>query len=217
MATHDDQSQQETNNNFGLPKAEFKPIETNKSNRWLKIIAIIVGIVLIIGVGVVYWVFQRSSPAAARLTSSKLKNHQEEPLPVDEPAEFKELHETSDDFTEHASSEKMDINTPLAEESAPEEHTQLSKAAAEPAPITRVSAPQGLYHVVVASYIDLDLAMDYAKQLVKQGANVKILEPRKGKYFFYVAVEQGASFQEANEKAAELKPSYGAQIWVLRY
>lgn len=211
MATHhDDQSQQEANNNFGLPKAEFKPIEISKSNKWLKITATIVGIVLMVGVGVVYWLFQRSSPAAS-LTASQLKNSQEKPLPVDEPAEFKEVHETSDDFVEHASSsERMDINTPLAEESAPKEYP-------EPAPITRVSAPQGLYHVVVASYIDLDLATDYAKQLIKQGAHVKILEPRKGKHFFYVAVEQGASFQEASEKAVELKPLYGAQTWVLRY
>lgn len=210
MATQANQPQRETNNDFGLPKAEFKPIEPGGSNRWLKITAIIVGIVFIIGAGIVYWLFQRSSPTTNNFMSNTLKNYQEvENFPDDE---LKETDKMSDDFIDNLRSEE-----PGTEKPAPEEHTKLAEVTTEVASITRVSAPQSLYYVVLASYIDVDLAMDYAEQLAKQGAHVKLIEPQKGQHFFRVAIEQGATFQEASEKAKELKSSYGTQIWVLKY
>ena len=209
MATQANQPQREANNDFGLPKAEFKPIPGG-SNRWLKITATIVGIVLMIGVGIVYWLFQRSSPITNNFMPNTLKDYQEaENFPDDE---LKETDEMSDDLIENLRSEESGTEKP-----APEERTKLAEATTEVAPITRVNAPQGLYYIVVASYIDIDLAMDYAKQLAKQGAYVKLIEPQKGKHFFRVAIEQEATFQGASEKAEELKYSYGAQIWVLKY
>ena len=104
MATQANQPQRETNNDFGLPKAEFKPIEPGGSNRWLKITAIIVGIVFIIGAGIVYWLFQRSSPTTNNFMSNTLKNYQEvENFPDDE---LKETDKMSDDFIDNLKKKK---------------------------------------------------------------------------------------------------------------
>ncbi|MEM7055865.1 MAG: SPOR domain-containing protein [Bacteroidota bacterium] len=210
MAIQANQSQRETNNNFGLPKAEFKPIEPGGSNRWLKITAITVGVVFIIGAGTVYWLFRCSSPTTNNLTTNTLKSDQEIENSVDN--ELKEPDEKEEDFMENVSSEEVDT-----EKSAPKEHTDLAEAGTKPGYITKVSAPHGLYYVIVASYIDADLAMDYAKQLAKQGAHIELIEPQKGKHFFRVAIEQGTTFQEASEKAEKLQSSCGVQTWIIKH
>lgn len=208
MAIQTNQSQRETNNDFGLPKAEFKPIEPGESNRWLKITAITVGVVFLIGAGTVYWLFRCSFPTTNNLATNTPKNHQEIENSVDN--ELKESKE--EDFIENLSSEELDT-----ERSAPKEHTDLAEASTKPGYVTKVSAPHGLYYVVVASYIDVDLAMDYAKQLAKQGAHVKLIEPQKGNHFFRVAIEQGTTFQEASKKAEKLRPPYGVQTWIIKH
>jgi len=205
MATPANQPQKETNHDFGLPKTEFKPIAPRGSHKWLKITAIVMGIVLVVGVGVVYWLFQRS-PSANNFIANTLKTHPKEITPADEKPE--ELDDALSNFNDQELvTEKPEFNEP----------TQPVAIAPEPASIVRLSVPQGLYYVVVASYIDVDLAMDYAKQLVKKGVQVRIIEPTKGKHFFRVAIAQGNTFREASEKAEELKALYGKQVWVLRY
>ena len=85
-------------------------------------------------------------------------------------------------------------------------------------PIMTVMAPKGLYYVIVASHIDMDLAMDYAQKIVqKKAIHVKVIMPEKDKYFVRVAVAHEKSFEEANQKAQELKGEYGESVWVMKY
>eukprot|EP01132_Coremiostelium_polycephalum_P000331 gene331-423_t len=61
MSADTNKPQNENNSDFGLPKAEFKPIESTGNSKWLKITIGIAAIVLVIGIGVVILLFQRSS------------------------------------------------------------------------------------------------------------------------------------------------------------
>ena len=83
--------------------------------------------------------------------------------------------------------------------------------------ITRINTPQGLYYVVVGSFIDEDLASDYANKLAQQGVDVMHITPPQGQYYFRVAIKQTNTFRDAYEKAAILKATYGADIWVMKY
>ncbi len=75
----------------------------------------------------------------------------------------------------------------------------------------------GQYYVIVASAIDGDLIMDYAKKLSEKGVSTRIIPPF-GKYKFYrLAVDTGDSFMAAQAKAEGLKPQYGEAVWVLKY
>jgi hypothetical protein len=75
----------------------------------------------------------------------------------------------------------------------------------------------GQYYVVVASAVDGDLIMDYAKKLSEKGVNARIIPPF-GKYKFYrLAIDVGDSFMAAQAKAEGLKPEYGEAVWVLKY
>ncbi len=73
------------------------------------------------------------------------------------------------------------------------------------------------YYVVVASAVDDDLLMDYAKKLSGQGVSSKIIPPF-GKYkLFRLAVADGDTFASAQEVANTKKTEYGDALWVLKY
>ncbi|XWN35140.1 MAG: hypothetical protein ROO73_06165 [Roseivirga sp.] len=192
MATRTNEPRQERDSNFGLPQAEFKPIEREETN-WLRIIAIMIGVVLAIGTGMVYWFFYHSSST----------DHQ-----IDEGVEAyeqKDIDFIDDDAAEPPPlEEKLEIEPPVP--TKPQKGT-----------ITKVNTPQDIHYVVAGSFIDSDLAMDHAERLAKQGINVTIIEPKEGEFFFRVAIEQKKIFHEAYDQLRELKATHGSQLWILKY
>ena len=219
MSKQANQPREEKNRDFGLPQAEFKPI-ADKGKKWLKVTAIIVGIVLFIGAGVVYWFFSHA-PAA---------EPSEEAYPMHEEYES-EVPNADVDFIEDDASAthqapveaKQDTQTHELDKEleALEEDTKAfnppTTAKPEKGTITKINTPQGRYYVIVGSFIDDDLASDYANQLANQGVEVMLIAPPQGKHFFHVAVDQEDSAYDANEKAAALKATYGQDIWVMKY
>jgi hypothetical protein len=86
--------------------------------------------------------------------------------------------------------------------------------------ITFLKAPQGLYYVVFNSFVDNDLALDYARILKKDGLSVHIIEPNKAKQlnYYYVCVYPSASFADAEESIKTLVSAYNrSDFWTLKY
>ncbi|MEM6522381.1 MAG: SPOR domain-containing protein [Bacteroidota bacterium] len=83
--------------------------------------------------------------------------------------------------------------------------------------IETISARANRYYVVIASAIDGDLAMDYAKKLSETGESVKIIEPYGNVKFYRVAVQDLDTWDDAQSKANELKSTYGDGVWVIKY
>ena len=222
MATKDNQPRQGTNNNdFGLPQAEFKPIAAGGS-QWLKITIIILAVVLVIGGGIVYWFFFRASANKptdetqimqeeyeSEVSESDVDFIDDEAAPIAQPkskaTEKRGRHEREDEDA----LEGEDYTQDDLDASPPNKPTKGT--------LTKVASAQGAYYVVVGSFIDDDLAADYAQKLVKKGVDVMLIAPPQGKYFSRVAVAQEDSFYEASERAEELKATYGPSIWVMKY
>lgn len=75
----------------------------------------------------------------------------------------------------------------------------------------------GRYYVVVASAVDGDLVMDYAKKLSATGTGSKIIPPF-GKWKYYrIAISDHDTFANAQSAADQVKPTYGEATWVIRY
>jgi hypothetical protein len=83
--------------------------------------------------------------------------------------------------------------------------------------IETISSRTGRYFVVVASNIDGDLAMDYAKKEVKNGRSFKIIEPFGKSKFHRITVADFDTFNEAQAHADGLKSELGDGLWVLKY
>ena len=81
-----------------------------------------------------------------------------------------------------------------------------------------INTQTGRYYIVLNSFFDEDLASDYAKDLAALGVNSYILQPPERKGFRRVAIrEDFGSWSAAENRMAELKGTYGEEIWVLKY
>ncbi|MCU0317937.1 MAG: SPOR domain-containing protein [Amoebophilaceae bacterium] len=219
MLVETDQSKQEENKDFGLPQAEFKPIEAG-GGKWLRITTVLAGLVLIMGVGVVYWFFYRASssdPTSKAYPTHELYKDGVPKANVDSfnggvPAQHQTV--ACDEALSHSASES---ETPVEE--AHIEDVNASPCTVKPrgGTITSINTSRGHYYVVVGSFIDDDLASDYANRLAQQGVDVTLIAPPQGQYYFRVAIAQRSTLHDAHEKLESLKATYGAGIWVLKY
>jgi hypothetical protein len=109
----------------------------------------------------------------------------------------------------------------LANERAAEEERKRQEALAKATPavgtIEILSARTRRYYVVITSDIDDDLLMDYAKKLSAQGVNLKVIPPFGGKNFHRLAIADHDTFAQAQANADAVKATYGSGVWVLKY
>lgn len=109
----------------------------------------------------------------------------------------------------------------LAQERAAEEERKRQEALAKATPavgtIEILSARTRRYYVVITSDIDDDLLMDYAKKLSTQGVNLKVIPPFGGKNFHRLAIADHDTFAQAQANADAAKATYGTGVWVLKY
>ncbi|MBL6449979.1 hypothetical protein JMN32_26940 [Fulvivirga sp. 29W222] len=100
-----------------------------------------------------------------------------------------------------------------------EEEARLAAQEAEPkiGTIETISSRTGRYYVVIASAIDEDLAMDHAKKLSNEGANISIIKPFGSSKFHRIAVESHDTWAGAEASATDLRGQYGDDVWVIKY
>ncbi|MBK6264229.1 SPOR domain-containing protein [Marivirga sp. S37H4] len=83
--------------------------------------------------------------------------------------------------------------------------------------VNTLSSRTGRSYVVVGSFFDADMAKDYADKLAKDGTSTYIIPPFGKSKFNRVAIEETASFAEANSRATELAGQFKEQPWPLKY
>jgi cytoskeletal protein RodZ len=111
----------------------------------------------------------------------------------------------------------------LAKQKEEEEERQrlAAEAAANAKPaigtIEALTAPTRRYYVVVSSAIDADLAMDYAKKLSEKGVSSKIIPPFGKSKFSRLAIADHDSYASAQSNADAVKADFGNAVWVIRY
>ena len=103
-------------------------------------------------------------------------------------------------------------------EEAPVEETWTPEPAApKEGSVTAITGKTGRYYVVVGSFIDGDMASDYAKKLAAQGQEVTLIEPTGDRKFYRLGIYGADSFAEASAELDNLKNTFGQDIWVVRY
>lgn len=83
--------------------------------------------------------------------------------------------------------------------------------------IDTLSQRTGRYYVIVASAIDGDLIMDYAKTLSPKGVSPRIIMPYDTVKFYRLAVADGDTYSSTQATADQLKSEYTGGAWVLKY
>ncbi len=83
--------------------------------------------------------------------------------------------------------------------------------------IDTLSERTGRYYVIVASAIDGDLLIDYAKTLTPKGVSPKLIPPHDNVKFYRLAVEDGDTYASTQARADALKTEYTEGAWVIKY
>jgi septal ring-binding cell division protein DamX len=80
-----------------------------------------------------------------------------------------------------------------------------------------VSSPTNRFYILVSSSIDEDLAMDYARKLMREGNDVKLIAHRANQLPFYgVAVGDYATRAEADAAFSSFS-NFSDKIWIFYY
>jgi type IV secretory pathway VirB10-like protein len=109
----------------------------------------------------------------------------------------------------------------IAEEQRLAEERRRAEEAAKAKPaegsIETLSERTQRYYVVVASSIDGDLIMDYAKKLSAKGVSCKIIPPYGKIKFSRLAIAEGDNYPDTQKVADGMKGEYGDALWVIKY
>ena len=77
--------------------------------------------------------------------------------------------------------------------------------------------PLDKYYLIVASFLDNDLAFDYAEKLILSGSNVIIIPPFSTSKLTRVALLEYETLDKANIGLDKYKDEFDEQLWVLKY
>ena len=83
--------------------------------------------------------------------------------------------------------------------------------------ISEISQPLDKYYLIVASFLDNDLAFDYAQKLILSGSNVILILDFHVRYFTRVALLEYETLDKANVGLDKYKDEFDEQLWVLKY
>jgi len=163
---------------------------------WPKILGI-AALLLIIGAAVWYFAFQRPKQEAA----AKAKAAQEEQARVN-----------AANLEEEQRAQQRAI-----EEEAQRRADSVANATPALGTIETLNERTGRYYVVIASAIDGDLIMDYAKKLNEKGVSAKIIAPYGNVKFHRLTIAEGDTYTVTQQTADGLKSEYTEGAWVIKY
>jgi len=183
-------------NQFYEPSYSYS-YQEEKAAIWPKVLGVLL-VLLVVGGGVWYFAMYRPKQIAAEEQVRRDRLSAQEEQRKKEAARLAEQRRLEDE------QKKVAATTAVATPPA--------------GTIETLSGRSGRYYVVVASSIDGDLIMDYAKKLSAKGVTSRIIPPFGKTKFHRLAVADGDTYANAQATADGMKGGdYGDKIWVIKY
>ncbi len=203
---------------FGLPKPDFQNMPPARS-KWL-IIAVLVLLSLSLVGKMIYNNYYQSKPK--QFDPPPPLSSTAPAQPVTEAEEVGthvnvEVNESvsSNAYFKEKNNSKTEINIQAVKKRL-EEVKKNPTALVKPGTYQEVHAPQGIYHLVVVSHLQKDVAMKSVQQLIQENRGVYLILPRKGERYYRVTIAHSRTRYEAKEKLKKLKEKY-KNIFILHY
>jgi hypothetical protein len=163
---------------------------------WPKILGILAVLIILGGAGWYFWVKKPNDEAAAREKAQQEEQARQDAARVEE--------------------DRIAEQNRIAAENQ-RRADSLANATPAVGTIETLNERTGRYYVVIASAIDGDLLMDYAKELSGKGVNAKIIPPYGNVKFHRLTVAEGETFATTAQTAEQLKSEYTEGAWVIKY
>lgn len=166
---------------------------------WQKALLIVLGIVLVVGGSLWYFMYYKPKVDEEKRVAMAQQNALQEA-----------------DRREKARQDSLSLIEAARQKRISD---SLAAIAAKPpiGTIETLEGRTGKYYVVVASDIDDDLLIDYAKKLSTQGVSSKIIPPHGKVRYFRLTIADGDTYASAQSTADGMKGDYGDKLWVTKY
>lgn len=214
-----------TDNKFGLPKPDFQALPKKKAI-W-PVLVIIAIVVLLIAVKVGYNFYFKVEPGPPPATANNSSTTDQSTAscnasPATTPgtgcvnshrAAQSSVRSAEGFEPKQGNKIKKSISATQKQLTA-KQHKPLVK----PGTYQELSAPQGIYHLVVVSHLDKRSAMKVVQQLMKNNLGVYLILPRvnKGEKYYRVTIGHSKTHYEASRKLEQFKSKYN-NIFILEY
>lgn len=83
--------------------------------------------------------------------------------------------------------------------------------------VSVISSRTGRYYMIVGSFIDGDMAGDYAQKLAKDGLTAKIIEPTGTRKFYRLSVKDAEGIDELSGELDSVRAKFGENVWIVKY
>lgn len=198
----------DSDNEYGLPEAEYSPIQREQPQTYEEHVAaeripedegeprqknssmpmwIALGVILLLAGFFVYF------------------------FAFDEPNQSEQVTSTPVTTTETTIIEE---EPPVAEAPVEEEWTEPE---VKEGSVSSISSRTGRYYMIVGSFVDGDLASDFAKNLAGEGHEAKIIEPSGTRKFYRLSVKDAGSIADLNTELDAMRAKYGENVWIVKY
>ncbi|HEY0743091.1 MAG TPA: SPOR domain-containing protein [Chryseosolibacter sp.] len=173
---------------------EYYDNDDEGGSPWPKILGI-AAILLLAGAAVWYFAMYRPKQLAAEAEKARLEQEAKE------------------------KQEALDLAESKRQEDERRRADSLAALAANPptGTIDTLTERTGRYYVIIASGIDGDLILDYAKKLAPKGLSPKIIPPYGKVKFYRLAIADGDTYAATQATADQLKSEYTDGAWVVKY
>ena len=173
-----------------------------------------------------YYFFTQDIGVGAKESGKKVEKVASAKKPVSKPAsEAKEGSEKpAEAKADNTKESKTTTGTPPAKNTT-KTAAKSSTAKKSPKPgsnapageIVEIQSKTGRSYIIIGSFIDQDLANDYAKELSASGKGVKVIFPYGKSKRYRVSVIDFDSYADAMAQIGTYKTTYGEDIWTLKY
>ncbi|MFT4736482.1 MAG: cell division septation protein DedD [Cyclobacteriaceae bacterium] len=106
---------------------------------------------------------------------------------------------------------------PMKEEPKRQEPAKVMATPVAAGVVTSLEQRSGKAYIIIASFIDGDLAMDHANDLAGDGKSPYVIAPFNNGMYYRVAIAEFNNFADATSNLGSYKEEFGADIWTLRY
>lgn len=190
---------------FQEPTYYSEEEEESESSKEGIIVAIIVGLLVLVGVAVYLFGFGGKEQVASWFGNDT------------------QVEQPKLDTTEKTAPETVVINeypepAVVAEVPPAEEVVSGSGSTGSYNTIETIAAPTGRSYIVIGSFVDEDLARDLGEKLIQRGVGIRVLVPTsRAPLLHRVAVADYDTFNDALAEVEAYKLEYGESAWVLKY
>ncbi|MEM6737436.1 MAG: SPOR domain-containing protein [Bacteroidota bacterium] len=177
---------------------------------------VIIGIVIFAVLGGLFWwlapmvTADDTDEEIAQITES------EKPDQTKKPVESVET-DNSANTTDENEAEQQANNSPTSPPPKTVSSKRNTAVDTTPGEINRLTARSNNYYIVIASFLDEDLAMDYSQKLAAEEKSPTVIPSFGRAITTRVAIMGYSSLSQAQNEIGNYKGEYGKDIWILKY